>query len=1195
MIDPKCEAGCPWAKGVSLAGICILGLAILIAPASVSAQVLRTYHPLYMPDEAWEWVGDDNAFWNQPGSWQGWDPAEVRDELDFGGPPGPIDSPEPPPDGPILIFGTEGGSPSVVDATTPGQQHWGVWELRFEQPYLLEVETVEEPDPMDPTETIEVEYVDVLIDLDSDSVEYELRGNTLFMGSGGIQNVSGAFQVIRNDIWLYDDMPIEGGVGLMLPQIGARIDLDTQTLTVTNWVNVTGPVIEGPGDVMVGDGALGGNLYLNQNQAFTGQLILNNGRVVIGNEESLGQNPTVLVTGGAGAINRISGLHGEPLTLDYDFDLEAQLAIGGAFRPEEYTAISYDPAFLATGYPGFGSLGGNITLEGEIRLVDGNWGLTAEGGVIATHTGEVDADVHAFTARSLSGSLLRLDGTIHGSGGTVDTWSNISLVKEGTGRAVLGSANLFTGDVLLRAGTVDLEHVDAFGGAQRVIVDHVLAGQQATIRAIGTPFDLQQEVHLHGRLVVGTRHPVTFLSPITADANAALEINSIAPSIITETATITLNDTLTIGGNTDLEIHADISGTGGLTKQHNNTLWLFGEGTNTGDNTFVNGLVRFNAATGASLGGDTTVSRTLVELPEGTSLGGAVTLGTEGQLRGGGELAGTLTVNNRGNVRPQNLDGSVGTLNVGGDASFANGSEATFALGPAGTSDRIEVVGDVDVTPGATFFVVRAAGSFIGDGAQYTLMTANDMIPAAATLPETLVDNTQIAPLFLSFELDADAWDNDNALVVVAQRNPFDDPDLVRGRSNRSFAQILDQLVAADEIGDLVGAIDAASIDADTFNAALRAENPVIYTAAAASAMQVSRGFHGEVHDQSRTARLGRRYAGYDRFGPIGSNENRPVFAVASTEAVQFAQADDWLGGWRDDRYEYGRMDRGLGRLPEDPLDHPFNAWVAAYGLFDRIDSTSDRVGLSSRSGGVMVGMDYSLTRSLFVGVSAGYTRTDIDFREGRGDGDIETFRVGPYASATMGSLFIDASATWGYHDNDYELVGLNNATTEADFNAQDITVHVTGGYRHQLDNRQTYLIPTAAATYMHYRRDSFEEQGGLGDKRFSSQTVDSLESTLGVRIEHHIVTDGPRVVPNAFLGWSYEFLGDDNDVNFQFVGTPGSFTVAGPSPDRSSIRTGLGMNAVISRTMTGFLQYDGRFSSNESTHAITGGIGIQF
>ncbi|MEX0887301.1 MAG: autotransporter domain-containing protein [Phycisphaeraceae bacterium] len=1213
MTDWKTEAGDPCAWRVWLAGVVMASLAILTvqplhaqpAPPPVPPGSLNPadgpFNPLVpffpgLPDwrlQGSEWTGGDNAPWFSPGSWGAWDPAGM-----FMFPPGPPPedhAADPFPIGGRAIFGDRGSPASRVDAASPGQGHWALYGLWFVPAYTEE--TIEIPDPDDPPDG--VLEVDIPVP-DGSGESYDLRGNALFIGVEGIQNVGGAEQTIRNDIWLHDDIVINGGGGLMFPTMGGRIDTsfeDTKDLWLAGWVHLVGHQIVGDGDVIIGMGdPIFGNAYFHNEQLHTGQTVLFNGRAALGHERSLGQHDTVWVAGGEAVINRIFGIYGEELVLDYNWDLEAHLHIGTGFRPEDFSLDLLSPAVLAEITPEIpeAALGGHIVLNGDIDVLDDNWGIVTEAGATAEIAGRVDADVHAFLLRSMPGSALTVTGTIEGTGGTVEAvdggmpdWTGVSVVADGGGRTILDSANIFFGDFLLRDGVLDLEHAQAFGNAERVIFE-----DEAMIRA-GMPFEIDQEVDFAGTLIVGNRHPLTFTGPITVHIPSELRVHSNAPTVIAAGADVTLDDDLTVRGTTDVRIRSDISGTGGLIKRDPNTLWLYGTNTHTGLTEVLDGRLALDGDSGASLAGDLRVRGAWVQFPAGAMIGGEVTLEREGRLIGAGTVD-SLVVQDRGEVRPGTLsrDDEFVSLMVDNDADFEWNSRTFLRVAGSTDSDQIVVGGTATLDEGAQFRLVPVGTSFIPDGAEYTLLSAGTLVDGGGFDPDDV--GLATGRLLLRFEgaFEADEY------IVRATRRPFASSGRVQRGTDLDFARALDRLVETGNVGPLVAAIDAAATDIPSYNRALRRENPVVYTGAVDSTLQMTRGFHSEMHTQAHTGRLGRQFANHDQFGPVVGNDNTPLYARSSSSMPQFAQGDGWGNDWggRTSRYEYGDYGADYaGTRDFNEIDNPFNVWVAGFGQMDRVDSTSDRIGTDADTAGFMVGMDYSLSPQVFIGVTAGYSTTSVDFNEGRGDGDVDTFRVGPYIGLAHGNFFLDASATWGRHENDYTLIGISGLESTADFTADDVTAHVSGGYRHRMDNGQTMLIPTAAVTYTHYMRDGFEEDGGLAAKRFDEQDVDSLETTLGLRIEHHVITDGPRFVPNAFLGWSHEFMADDNDVTFQFVGTPDSFTIAGPSPNRNAIRAGGGLNVVISDTMTGFIQYDGRFSSDETTHALTGGFGLQF
>ena len=1118
------------------------------------------------------WVGGDR--WNEPGAWREFDTQfrymflwneDWQDYLpvapDTFDPPRPWttylpDSVEPNlpfdewPEHAHPVFTNSGSSTPRVDSSVLGKNHWEIWGLSFRMHPTYEfiegdyemVELLDENDdpvldefgnpiilPVGTPPSYRVTY--------SPASSYTIVGNPIYVGEGGINNMSGTVQNVDVDIWLWDDMTIYGGVGLWLGGSEINNSRDgANTLTFEGWTHVGSP--DGSGPVIRGDGNVAfsspGTFLFVPNE-YTGDTVFDSGNVMIGSDSAFGVGGVIQVFG---VGNRISAF-ANPVQISNNFELYGDINFGG-------TTFMYDS-------------GGPITITGDFNILDDDRTITTEHGTTTTITGLINTNDHALRVYNYGSSALALTGTILG-----DSAAPRSLIKDGPGLLRLGSANSFFGDITTRDGTLQIAHAEAFANAQ------VFNVEGRTFMHSTVPFTIDAQTRLSDEIHFTQGQPITFDEEILVLAPSTLRMfNTQSPTTITENSRINLSSNLLIAGPGHLHIDGPIIGTGNVTKTGQGQLWLGGDSTFSGTTTVSGGGVMLHNY--GNLPGNVSLTDSYLAIADGSAVQGNVHVGRNAQLTGSGRVGGNVTVASHGSIAPGQ---SIGTITIDGNATWNSGSTAVFEFDTLGNSDKIIVGGDATIQQDARFFMQQIGGGFISGNNQFNILEANTL--NIADIEELVVP--AISSPFLSFEVMLDEIANGN-LIVISQRTPFH--GIAVGRDNQAIARQLDLLAenATDQQAiELLTAIDS-SLDNDAFNSSLQQLSPALYAGLVETSFEYTRSFNRNLHDQLRNARLGRSDLEYDPFAA----------------AMRSAARQRGYGAYNTRDL---RSNSNPSRL-EDERETRWNVFATGTGLFDRIDSTSERTGLRSSSGGVIAGVDYSFTEQFFVGLTGGYAHSDIDFRDARGDGTVDTFRVGPYAGLTLENLSLNAAFTYGHHSHDHDVrVNLPNFQQEknADFNASDSALHFDASLDVPVRDEFTIISPVFALDYIHYRRDGFTESGGgATNLRVDSETIKSLQSTLGLRLEQRFFSDGPIFILGGFGGWSYEFLADDNNVTARFADLPQSFTVEGPGPDRHVIRAGVGARALFTNNMQAYLNYNGRFSSNQDAHGVNLGLSFQF
>ena len=135
---------------------------------------------------------------------------------------------------------------------------------------------------------------------------------------------------------------------------------------------------------------------------------------------------------------------------------------------------------------------------------------------------------------------------------------------------------------------------------------------------------------------------------------------------------------------------------------------------------------------------------------------------------------------------------------------------------------------------------------------------------------------------------------------------------------------------------------------------------------------------------------------------------------------------------------------------------------------------------------------------------------------DGVGSIDVDTFRIGPFASYFNEQWFVDLNMTYGYHNNDAERVSALGTTT-ADYDAYDISVYLGGGYQFRLDENWIFT-PTASMRYSYYSSDAYSETG-TGATDTAQQDTSTLHSRLGAKLTYQLKTADMLLIPELVLG----------------------------------------------------------------------------
>lgn len=288
---------------------------------------------------------------------------------------------------------------------------------------------------------------------------------------------------------------------------------------------------------------------------------------------------------------------------------------------------------------------------------------------------------------------------------------------------------------------------------------------------------------------------------------------------------------------------------------------------------------------------------------------------------------------------------------------------------------------------------------------------------------------------------------------------------------------------------------------------------------------------------------------------------------------------------------------------PAGPSAEPLTGvgvWAQPIGVWGDQSDRRHREGYEWDTYGIVAGLDAAMGNGL-VGISLGYTNTDIDSNWSGTDADTDTFQVGVYGTYMIEKLYIDAGFSWSGHSTEAErsingtALGLALSDAEADFESDSYTGYVGLGYIHTSGNWT--ITPSAALAYSVYDQEGYTEEGaGAYILEYEEYDQDSFTSTLGVEVAYMF----DNKVKWAFrANWTHEFADNEPQVHARAAGAGavGSrfVEIEGLEPDDDAFFIGTGLTMYLTDHTTAFLNYDAELRNDYDAHTLSAGLRFDF
>ena len=274
------------------------------------------------------------------------------------------------------------------------------------------------------------------------------------------------------------------------------------------------------------------------------------------------------------------------------------------------------------------------------------------------------------------------------------------------------------------------------------------------------------------------------------------------------------------------------------------------------------------------------------------------------------------------------------------------------------------------------------------------------------------------------------------------------------------------------------------------------------------------------------------------------------------------------------------------GVLTPSP-ENRWGVWISGSGDYVSVSSDGNASGYDFTTGGVTLGLDYRLTRSLAVGLALGYAHTWSNLT-GNGDLGANSGRAGLYATYYESGFYLNAYAGGGYNSYNTRRAGLGGSASGST-DGGEFDGYISGGYEFHVGGFA--FGPIAALQYTYVDISGNTESGSLAPLHINSKSVDSLRTNLGVSASYTARVGKVAVTPSLRASWQHEYLYSALPITAQFAsGAGNAFTVVGPAEGHDSALINAGINVQWTPTIGIYFGYNGQVG--RSRYDSQGGVG---
>ena len=280
------------------------------------------------------------------------------------------------------------------------------------------------------------------------------------------------------------------------------------------------------------------------------------------------------------------------------------------------------------------------------------------------------------------------------------------------------------------------------------------------------------------------------------------------------------------------------------------------------------------------------------------------------------------------------------------------------------------------------------------------------------------------------------------------------------------------------------------------------------------------------------------------------------------------------------------RTNPGGGGASVSTEDPRYRTWVEGYGISVRTDAQGDFVGDKRKTFGGVAGFGARVAPGVNLGFSVDQSHTDIDVPLALQSATLDLTQLGVNGSVDKGPW------TWAF-----ALVhGFGKVRSSRDTGFG----FATAGYRAAVDGAlteisyywtkdQMRIVPKGAVEYVRATSAAFQEAGGLDPLNVGSTTLSRARVMVGAEVGRYFILDQKILDLSAYGKFVDNFHQDLGSIQVS-LGTQ-SIVVPGIGESRYGMDAGASASLSLTNTARLYVNYDGKFRNELTSHQGTAGF----
>ncbi|WP_174803446.1 autotransporter outer membrane beta-barrel domain-containing protein [Martelella limonii] len=271
-------------------------------------------------------------------------------------------------------------------------------------------------------------------------------------------------------------------------------------------------------------------------------------------------------------------------------------------------------------------------------------------------------------------------------------------------------------------------------------------------------------------------------------------------------------------------------------------------------------------------------------------------------------------------------------------------------------------------------------------------------------------------------------------------------------------------------------------------------------------------------------------------------------------------------------------------------------AWISGYGNWSTTDRTVNTGELTSRTGGMLAGVDIAVSDWGRAGIAAGYGSDSFKISRELASGSAATFTLAAYGGGGIGAFSAHLGGSFAWHDvsvaRTISFPGYF-ANEGADYSAT--TGQVFGEAAFDLGLDPLDIEAFGGLAYVATATDGFSEGNGLTALVGGGETQANTLSTVGFRFGKTLPLGGGAVRANAMIGWQHAFGDVDPSASLAFAKGGAGFSVVGAPIAEDAAVVALGLNFSFTERTALQFGYNGRAGSGATVNAAYAALSLSF